>query len=70
MMAAGFGAVLSGIQALDAHLDERTMRQIDAEDLAACWRTTSDICKAADALYAKLRGALADEISRASKGQA
>lgn len=71
MIPVAFGAVLQGIQSLDAFLDPPTIGALDAEDLAECWRTANQLCKACDDLHHKLRNAYADRIIDAShKGTA
>lgn len=66
MITAGFGAIQAAIQALDTSLADDCLVQLGGEDLTAYWHAAGDICHAADALYAKLRGALANELARAS----
>lgn len=66
MIPAAFGVVQAALEALDQAADETTLANLSAEDIAAAWRVSSDICRTADAVYARLRAALTNGIIRAS----
>lgn len=65
MIPAAFGVAHAALTALDAHLAGH-LNSLAAEDAAAAWRASIELCRATETIHDRCRGALTDEILRTS----